>query len=332
MPKYYLFEENHSPTPTQSSKLFSSSPSSSCCSLLSHTSTASSKNGSASSFTSEISPTSPPQQSYQMSPIVTMGDILKGYKRLSSTPDSSTQQATTASKSSVIGKALLSSATTFMAPSGVSSSIPVHTSNDLRTAIRDELESSLIHMVGHSKAKRLMKNHVEQSHFLLINVDDDPDKAMGERIRSLIENYPTPLRVTGRWNVPLGAQRLSVWQRLIESATTVLVILSRALCRDGILTLCFPEALIRKQAIIPLFLEPFSDEEVESEIPSQLRPIVLNYGKNLYGDGCNLENYVGTLHKHFDHKRHYEQEIQSLESLLDKYKNNPNYVCKCGNC
>ncbi|KAK7083293.1 hypothetical protein SK128_010004 [Halocaridina rubra] len=200
------------------------------------------------------------------------------------------------------------------------------------TKLFNELRLKLINEVGPLKYKHLYKNHVQQTHFLIIYADEDPDREMAWEIKMKLEHCCSTFKIQGKWNILLGMQRLDAWQKLIESATTILVIISRALCRDKVLTLVFPEVLIRNQVVVPLFLEPFTEDDVEREIPSQLRPIVYKYGTELYTDRCNIGNYVQKLYKLFEYERHFKQEIKSLASLLHKYVQDPAYICPCGKC
>ncbi|XP_066987357.1 uncharacterized protein [Macrobrachium rosenbergii] len=195
--------------------------------------------------------------------------------------------------------------------------------------IRDDLKFSLINKYGLSRAKTLYEKHVERCHYLLINAEEDEE--MAAVVRKLLEDSSGSPVIKGRWNVVIGSQRLAVWQQLIQSATTVLVFLSRALCRDEILSLTFPSVLTQDRLIVPLYLEEFTPQEVEREFLSNLKPVVYSYGPALYDRNSErIKEYVDNLHSKFNFVKHYYEEVKALQDLL--MPTGMLNICPCGEC
>ncbi|XP_068230851.1 uncharacterized protein [Palaemon carinicauda] len=197
--------------------------------------------------------------------------------------------------------------------------------------IRDEFRFSLINEYGPQRANRLYEKHAKRSHYLLINAEEDNDKAA--MVRAFLEGHHDRPNIKGRWDIPLGSQRLAEWEQLLQSATVVLVFLSRALCEDEILSLIFPSLFILERLTVPLYLENFSLEEMERKFRSHLRPVLYYYGIKLYDQSVErIKEDIDNLHA--KHKSnfgdHYSQEIAALEGLVDRI-NSPN-VCPCGEC
>lgn len=186
--------------------------------------------------------------------------------------------------------------------------------------------SKLIATVGsRRRANNLFVNHAQQWHYLLVYAEEDA--TLGTKLRRILETYEH-VTVAGPWEVRLGDQRLDVWQRLLESSTVVLVLLSRALLRDEVLGICFPGTLIRRNSVVPLFVEPLEAEEIT---PS-LKPIIHRSGEKIYRRDWNAKSYLQALHKTYTFDVHYDREVFLLEQLLEEIRSNVSYVCRCGNC
>ncbi|XP_047494388.1 uncharacterized protein LOC125042649 [Penaeus chinensis] len=190
---------------------------------------------------------------------------------------------------------------------------------------RNELMSKLIKTVGNRRANNLFVNHAQQWHYLLVYAEEDA--ALGTKLRRILEGYKY-VTVAGPWEVQLGDQRLDVWQKLLESSTMVLVLLSRALLRDKVLGICFPGTLIRRNSVVPLFVEPL----LEEEITPVLKPIIHRSGEKIYRHNWNAKSCIQALHKSYRHDVHYGREVFLLEQLLEEIKSDVNYVCRCRKC
>ncbi|XP_064099946.1 uncharacterized protein LOC135210916 isoform X2 [Macrobrachium nipponense] len=195
--------------------------------------------------------------------------------------------------------------------------------------MRDDLRFSLIRKYGPSRAKTLYEKHVKQCHYLIINAEEDDE--MAALVRKLLEDHRDSPTIKGRWNIVLGSQRLAVWQQLIQSATTILVFLSRALCKDEILSFTFPGILTQDRIIVPIYLEEFTLQECEKEFLSNLRPVVYSYGTTLYDRSTEgIKEFVDNLHSKFSFVKHYYKEVKALQDLLmptDLFN-----ICPCGEC
>ncbi|XP_063605637.1 uncharacterized protein LOC134780716 [Penaeus indicus] len=190
---------------------------------------------------------------------------------------------------------------------------------------RNVLMSELIKTVGSRRANNLFVNHAQQWHYLLVYAEKDT--ALGTKLRKILEGYEY-ITVAGPWEVQLGDQRLDVWQKLLESSTMVLVLLSRALLRDEVLGICFPGTLISRNSVVPLFVEPLDEEE----ITPVLKPIVHRSGEKIYGHDWNAKSCIQALHKSYMPDVHYGREVFLLKQLLEEIKSDVNYVCKCRKC
>ncbi|XP_042880111.1 uncharacterized protein LOC122258334 isoform X2 [Penaeus japonicus] len=225
--------------------------------------------------------------------------------------------------SSSIGTAILGMAKTVIAPS----KIPVQP-DSLQQLLerRNQLMSELIAAVGTRRANNLFVNHAQQWHYLLVYAEED--SAHGTQLREMLKEVHKHGTVAGPWETHLGDQRLDVWQRLLESSTMVFVLLSRALLRDEVLGICFPGTLIRRNSVVPLFVEPLEEEEIT---PS-LKPIIYRSGVKIYSDDWNMRSYVQSVYSSYCSDVHYGREVALLTELLEEVRNDVNYVCRCRRC
>lgn len=167
---------------------------------------------------------------------------------------------------------------------------------------------------------------MQQWHYLLVYAEED--EVLGTKLRKLLQEGQKHMTIGGPWEVQAGSYRLDIWQKLFESSTVVLVLLSNHLLRDEILDICFPKTLTRDRGVVPLFVEPLK----EDEITPNLRPIVQRLGENIYQDNWDAKKYIKTLKTAYNYNAHYKREVYLLDKLLKEVKEDANYVCKCKNC
>lgn len=178
-----------------------------------------------------------------------------------------------------------------------------------------------------SRAHSLFKNHVQQNNYLLVYTNEERDQKLGRVLRKLLEESEEGIIVAGPWKISLGELRLDGWRQLSEASRVVLIILSRALFSDKMLTCCLPE-LLSSRRTVPLFLERLTSKD----IPPHLTSINHRVGSEVYEKTWNAENYVKSLQASYDYIIHLKCEIELLEHLLQETQNNPSYICPCEKC
>ncbi|XP_042218661.1 uncharacterized protein LOC121863844 [Homarus americanus] len=261
--------------------------------------------------------------------------------RRKTSPTSPSQRSTSRSPSkSAISTLVQGSANTVIAVSGLTSdafstkddntlSSPQEYFSDIvkLSRHRDLCRDDLLSQIGRERGHSIYKNHVQQNHFLLVYVDTERDRKLGLKLRRLLEENQEGIIVKGPWNICLGDLIFKSWEELSESSRVVLVILSRALFENKMLTNCLPE-ILRSHRTVPLFLDPITPKE----IPANLKIINHLSGSAVYEDTWNAEKYAKKLLTSYSYAGHILCEIQLLEHFIKETKDNPGYTCLCGNC
>lgn len=156
----------------------------------------------------------------------------------------------------------------------------------------------------------MYEDHVQQWDYVLIYAQADRQK--GQEVRGALERTQADVAVAGPWSIGLGDSLLSTWERLLNSGTVVVVLVSKELYRERMLNLCFPEVLSDERGIrvVPMFLEDLD----ETEITSELRPIKWRQGIVLYRRG--VEAAVRELVRHTSTYLRYLRELEKIDDLL----------------
>lgn len=181
------------------------------------------------------------------------------------------------------------------------------------------------------RAQKLVEQHGQLIHYLVVSTDGDKDIQLAKNIQSLLKSEDG-VTVAGYWNLTPGEMILDAWQRLSETSMVVLVILSSDLFKNHMLELLLPELLSdhRRQPTVPLFLEP-----VDEQIPHHLSSLKHRWGRRVYEETWNIESFVKDLKLKYDTIKHLECEVSKLRGMVENIRHNPSvyvYPCEESDC
>ncbi|KAK3875876.1 hypothetical protein Pcinc_019282 [Petrolisthes cinctipes] len=193
---------------------------------------------------------------------------------------------------------------------------PETTQQDLRL-YRELLLGDLYEKIGLERTVELYTQKVKQNHFLLIYADED--RRLGETMRDQLETEARKMKhnvsVVGPWDVTPGDIISDVWERLSFSSQKIVVLVSRALFQNDLLTYCLYSMDVSH--VTPVFLEALQYKD----FPPQLAFLRCRNGKMVHDDLWDLTSFVRSLLKHYDFHNHLVREIKTLKSTLNFQRN-----------
>lgn len=149
--------------------------------------------------------------------------------------------------------------------------------------------------------------HTCQSDYVIVHAMADEHHA--RLIRAKLESSVSDVVVLGPWSISLGDQILEAWERMLRNTTTVLVLVSRALCSERILTMTSMAVVLELVTVVPIFLEDIP----RGGLPDGINMLRYRQGVDLYRLGHNAT--VAELARHTSVTSRYARECAALKEL-----------------
>lgn len=144
----------------------------------------------------------------------------------------------------------------------------------------------------------------------------EADQLQAQLIRQKLERSVKNLVIVGSWSISSGDVCLSAWDHMYKRSTTVLVLVSRALCSEQLPILIAMSALIdqRQLSVVPVFLENIPD----GTLPVGLNTLQYRQGVDVYKRG--VDDSVAEIARHTSTTPRYVRETASLERHLRRIR------------
>ncbi|XP_047494452.1 uncharacterized protein LOC125042682 [Penaeus chinensis] len=146
-----------------------------------------------------------------------------------------------------------------------------------------------------------------QSDYVIVHAMADEHHA--RLIRAKLESSVKDVVVLGSWSISLGEQILEAWERMLRNTTTVLVLMSRALCSERLPVLTSMTAVQELVTVVPIFLEDIP----RGGLPDGINMLRYRQGVDLYRLGHDAS--VAELARHTSVTKRYARECASLRKL-----------------
>ncbi|XP_027239150.2 uncharacterized protein [Penaeus vannamei] len=147
-----------------------------------------------------------------------------------------------------------------------------------------------------------------QSDYVMVHAAADEHHA--RLIRRKLESSVSDVVVLGPWSIGLGDQIFDAWERMLRNTTTVLVLVSRALCSERLPAMTSMAAVMGTVMVVPIFLEDIP----RGGLPDGLNMLRYRQGVDLYRLGCDAS--VAELARHTAVATRYARECAALRELL----------------
>ncbi|XP_063605626.1 uncharacterized protein LOC134780709 [Penaeus indicus] len=149
--------------------------------------------------------------------------------------------------------------------------------------------------------------HTLQSDYVIVHAMADEHHA--RLIRGKLESSVSDVVVLGSWSISLGDQVLEAWERMLRNTTTVLVLMSRALCSERLPALTSMTAVLELVTVVPIFVEDIP----RGGLPDGINMLRYRQGVDLYRLGHDAS--VAELTRHTSVIARYARENASLRKL-----------------
>lgn len=150
--------------------------------------------------------------------------------------------------------------------------------------------------------------HIRHSDYVIVHAMADEQDA--RLIKARLDESVDGVVVLGSWSICIGDDILSAWERMLRNTTTVLVLVSSALCSERLPAMTSMTAVLDLVTVVPVFLEDIP----RGGLPDGLNMLRYRQGVDLYRLGHDAS--VVELARHTSVAARYAREAAAHGRLL----------------